>query len=123
MNAKTNATIELIEGLYKALFKDVATLGQLRYGEKVSAKLDSIKKVTERLSKDGFLSEYLYTNLSRLYDAYPEIKEGKKLEQGWLDDLYALLTTVNNDIQEEINALMEEGQEHEAEMLEKEIIG
>ena len=123
MNTKVTPTEELICMQYDALFLDVASLAQIRYGKSTDTKFDSIKEVTEKLSKDGFLSDYLYTNLSRLYVLYLENKAGKQHEEGWLDNLYDLLNSVIADIQEEINTLMDEGDRHDAEMLGKEING
>ena len=123
MNKKVTPTEELIRMQYDTLFLDVASLAELRYGKSADTKFDSIKEVTKKLSKDGFLSDFLYSNLSRLYVLYLENKAGKQHEEGWLNNLYDLLNTVIGDIQEEINALMDEGDRHDAEMLGKEIEG
>ena len=112
-----------VRSRYGSLFQSVAEVARIRYGERPSTKFEEIKETTKMLSEDGYLSDYLTENLGRLYSLYPEMLPGKKHEQKWLDDLYAMLSMVASDLAEEINELLDEADRHDAEMLWKRLNG
>lgn len=106
-----------VRSRHGSLFQSVAEVARIRYGDRPSTKFEEIKETTKRLSDDGFLSDYLTENLGRLYSIYPEMLPGKKHEQKWLDDLYAMLSIVISDLVEEISELIDEANRHDSEML------
>lgn len=123
MSPKIITTAADVRSRYAALFGSVAELARVRYGDRPSTKFEEIKKTTKQLSDDGFLSDYLTENLGRLYSLYPEMLPGKKHEQKWLDDLYAMLSIVISDLVEEISELIDEADRHDSEMLWKRLNG
>jgi len=105
------------------LFGTVAEICELRYGEKPSTKFEEIEIKTVKLASDGFLSDYLVSNLSALYKLNPELLPGKKHTQQWLKNLSSLLHIVIGDLCAEIKELTDEADEHAEQMLLKSLIG
>lgn len=112
-----------VRSRYGSLFQSVAEVARIRYGDRPSTMFEEIKETTKRLSDDDFLSDYLTENLGRLYSLYSEMLPGKKHEQKWLDDLYAMLSIVISDLVEEISELIDEANRHDSEMLWKRLNG
>ena len=117
MSPKIITTAADVRPRYAALFQAIAELAWVRYGERPSTKFEEVKKVSQELTDDGYLSEYLTENLGRLFSLYPELLPGKSHDQKWLDDLYAMLSLIVSDLAEEVKELIDEADAHDAEML------
>lgn len=123
MSPKIITTAADVRSRYAALFQAIAELAWVRYGERPSTKFEEIKKVSQKLTDDGYLNEYLTENLGRLFSLYPELLPGKRHDQKWLDDLYAMLSLIISDLAEEVKELIDEADAHDAEMLWKSLNG
>jgi len=117
------ATIEDVKIRFQTIFESVADIHRLRYGDKPKPNYTQTLPSLETLKNDEYITEYLFENLSRLYDLYKKIRKRKEASQKKLDSIYALQTIILTDLYEEIKALIEEDQEHSLETLWKELLG
>jgi len=110
-----------VRSKYAYLFESISELYRFRYGEKPSTKFDQVQSETEQLFDDGYLNEYLHENIKSLFDLYPTMIPGKHNPQEKLDKLSSLLDMIIGDICLEIKTVSDYQQEHDFEMLLKEL--
>lgn len=103
---------------YAFLFNCVAEIHRFRYGERCGTRADDVKAAIERMKKDGFLSEYLSSNLESLMTKYPSLLPGSEQTQEFMRRLKGSLDLVNADLCDEISELSEAVQEFDRTSLE-----
>ena len=103
---------------YAFLFGCIAEIHRFRYGERCGTRADDVKAAIERMKKDGFLSEYLSSNLESLMTKYPSLLPGSEQTQDFMRRLKGSLDLVNADLCDEISELSDAAQDFDRASLE-----
>ncbi len=123
MSPEIKPSAAQVRSRYAFLFGSVAELHRFRYGEKPSTAFEEVKKATERLKEDGYLSEFLISNLEQAYSLYSELLPGKRKSEKWYSDIEKLLDLVIGDVCAEIKELSDAAEEFDRESLIRRLLG
>ena len=119
-----NISARNVRTRYSYLFDSVSELWVLRHGgDRPSTRFEDVKKTTEALREEGYLSDYLYESLKALYALYPRMLPGIEHEQAELDNLSELLGIAIGDLTAEISDIQSEAAAHDREYLIKTLLG
>lgn len=74
-----------VRSKYARVFEQIGVICAIFYDQKPGLKYENVVAATKQLESDGFLNEYLLTNLKTLYDLYPTMLPGK-VAQNYKED-------------------------------------
>ena len=117
MSPTCDISASSVRSKYAYLFRSLSELYRIKYGNLPSTKFADVKVFVSEMERDGCLSDFLIANIGCLFQKYPEIRPGSKIENNKLCNLDELLNIVIGDICTEISENLEETRKHDQESL------